>query len=288
MIYTYGVTLQGTYHVKKGTVCQDAHKIVKCADNFCVAAVADGLGSEAHSDIASKLAVDVAVTYCAKTVKVDMSDQEIERIICTSFHEVQKAIEEESGRKQHDLDQYDTTLSLVVLIDSKLYYGHSGDSGIVAFTAEGLYVKITEQQRDDENRVFPLYFGEEKWVFDTYDKKVASVFLATDGIYETLFPLYIRYEPVNIHVSLARYFMDNSLLKIDEYGEDEVCKKIEAFLMGIPDALVNDDKTVVVIVDTSIQTVQQAPEYYNEPDWKELKRNRDEEWKKKAYPHMYK
>ncbi len=158
----------------------------------------------------------------------------------------------------------------------------------MALTAEGLYQKVTEQQRDEEGRVFPLYFGNEKWVFAKYPDPVASVFLASDGIFETLFPLYLRGEPVDIHVALARYFMDASGLGITELGEEAVREKIGAFLDGIPDAQVNDDKTVVVLVNPDIVVGPQPPEYYAEPDWAELKRRHDEAWRRAAYPHLFK
>jgi hypothetical protein len=34
MIYAYGITMQGTYHVKNNIVCQDANEIVKCGDDW--------------------------------------------------------------------------------------------------------------------------------------------------------------------------------------------------------------------------------------------------------------
>jgi hypothetical protein len=168
-----------------------------------------------------------------------------------------------------------------------LYYGHSGDSGIVALTIDGLYEKVTEQQRDEDSRVFPLFF-EDKWVFGQFAKKVCSVFLATDGMLETLFPFLIRNETVNIHVNLAQFFMDNRNLRIDQEGESAVKARIEDFIKNIPDEQVNDDKTVVVLVNSSIKPKLQPDEYYIEPDWTALKRKRDEEWKRLAYPHLFK
>ncbi len=195
-------------------------------------------------------------------------------------------IETEAAKNGHEPDQYDTTLSLAVLIGGRLHFGHSGDSGIVALCADGLYAKVTEQQRDDYCRVFPLAFRE-KWVFGTFCKDVASVFLSTDGIYETLFPLYIRKEPVSIYVSLAKYFMDNQSLRIDEYGESETQKRVGSFLESIPESQVDDDITVVVLVNADVVPGIQPAEYYKDPDWKELKRKMDEEWRRQAYPHLY-
>ena len=63
MIYYYGVTQQGTYHIEHDLVCQDAHYCKVINDHFAIAAVADGLGSEKYSDVASKIA---SKTSCSK------------------------------------------------------------------------------------------------------------------------------------------------------------------------------------------------------------------------------
>ena len=54
MIFHYGITQQGHYHIKNNLPCQDAHEFKLISDNFAIGAVADGLGSELYSDIASK------------------------------------------------------------------------------------------------------------------------------------------------------------------------------------------------------------------------------------------
>lgn len=199
----------------------------------------------------------------------------------------QNTIEKEVKDKGHSIEQYDTTLTLAIMHHDTLYYGHSGDSGIIALTSEGLYEQITEQQRDEYGRVFPLFF-KEKWIFRHYDQKVCSVLLATDGMLETFFPIYIKNEPVNIHVTLARFFMDNRALRIDELGEDVVEARMVDYILGIPGEQVNDDKTLVVLMNLSVKSKEQPDEYYEEPDWAELKKKYDEEWKKLAYPHLFK
>jgi hypothetical protein len=288
MIYTYGITQLGTYHVKHDMVCQDAHNIIKCDESCAVSAVADGLGSEEHSDIASEMAAKISTVYCAENIKDDCSDEQILNIIRDSFVLAQSRIEKVATDNGHDLDQYDTTLSLAVLRGDALYYGQSGDSGIVTLTTEGLYKKVVEQQRDEEGRVFPLYFGEDKWVFGKFLEPVVSVFLATDGMLETLFPVYIRNEPVNIYVALARYFMGPDFLHIEKFGEDYVKEKVSEFMKGIPDAQVNDDKTVVVMVNPDLKMKVQQQSYYAEPNWEELRRRYEEAWKRAAYPHLFK
>ena len=286
-MYSYGITQQGAYHVRNGTVCQDAHNIVKCGDNMAIAAVADGLGSEEHSDIASKIAVDVSVRHCRENITEQSPEEEITGIIAEAFRLSQDTIEKTADENGHPYDQYDTTLSLAVLIGTQLYYGHSGDSGIIALGTDGIYRKVTEQQRDSEGRVLPLFFGETTWVIGRFPCEVASVLLATDGVFELFFPVYIRKEPVSLYVALARFFMNPAAARIGELGEEAVAEMKGRFLAGIPERQVSDDKTLVVVMNPSVPIAEQPEEYWREPDWAELKRKYDEEWRRAAYPHLF-
>ena len=288
MIYSYGVSMVGgTYHKKNNIPCQDSHHIVKCGNNLTVAAVADGLGSAIHSEVGSKIAATESVKYCAQKIANLSKTDDILGVIKESFTLAQNSIEKKAQENGHSINEYDTTLTLAIMHEDTLYYGHSGDSGIIALTVEGLYEQVTEQQRDDEGRVFCLYF-KEKWEFKRYGQKVCSVLLATDGMLEAFFPLYIKNEQVNIHVTLAQFFMDNKALCIDKEGEEKITAQMKDFIINVPDEQVNDDKTIVVMLNTSIKPSLQPKEYYLEPDWDELKRKHDEEWKRKAYPHLFK
>ncbi|MDR1560575.1 MAG: protein phosphatase 2C domain-containing protein [Clostridiales bacterium] len=285
MIFSYGVTVCGPAHEAEGIPCQDAHETAKLPDGAAVGAVADGLGSEKHSGMAAELAVRIVTRHCAKHIKADMGDADILRVLRDSFRIAQNAIEAEAGKKNFDLDQCDTTLTVAVLSGGRLYYGHSGDSGAIALTENGLYLKVTEQQRDDLGRVFPLYFGEEKWVFGKFPSRVAGVLLATDGLLETFCPIYLQDEPVALYVALLRFFTDRSGMEKD--GESAAEARIHSFVSGIPADKVSDDKTVVVLLDNDVPVAEQPPEYYDEPDWDELKEKWKNAYRKKAYPHLF-
>ena len=287
MIYSYGVSLPGTYHKKKNIACQDSHKIISCGRHMAIAVVADGLGSAEHADIGAEMAVTVAADYCHEHLTPKDGASQIKDTIRDSFYAALNAIEKTSAEKGHSIEQYDTTLTLAVLIRDTLYYGHSGDGGMIALTTKGDYEAVTTQQRDPEGRVFPLFFSDQ-WKFGQYGKKVSSVLLATDGMFEPFFPLYIKNEPVKIHVVLAQFFMDNRSLNIGKMGQRSVCTRISAFMESIPDEQVNDDKTVAVLINTAIKTRRQPKAYYKEPDWAELKKKYDDEWRKAAYPGLYK
>ena len=286
MFYAYGVSVQGTYHTSNGVVCQDAHQIVRCGDNMIVAAVADGLGSEKYTDVASRLAVDTAASYCAENIKEGDDSDDILAVIRASFMISQRYIEKTAADRGHDFDQYDTTLSLAVVIHDTLYYGHSGDSGILVMGEDGAFYQVTKQQRDDMGRVFPLAF-EDHWVFQEYEKKVVSVLLATDGMLEAFFPIYIRDEKVNIHVPLASFLMDRDRLHIAEEGEEAVRSKMENFISSISPLQINDDKTIAVVINGTTVSGRQPDEYYEEPDWAMLKSRFHDRWRRAAYPDLY-
>jgi hypothetical protein len=249
--------------------------------------VADGLGSAVHSNVGSMVAATIATEYCKKQITPQPEASNILDNIRAAFTAALFAVEKTANEKDHAIELYDTTLTLVVLIRDTLYYGHSGDSGIIALTTQGRYEAVTIQQRDDQGRVFPLFFSD-KWEFELYSEKVSGVLLATDGMLETFFPIYIRNEPVSIHVSLAQFFLDNRNLRIKKVGQKAVQARISEFMENIPDEQVNDDKTVAVLINTSVKTKRQPKEYYQEPDWAELKQKHEDEWRREAYPGLYK
>jgi serine/threonine protein phosphatase PrpC len=285
-IHAYGITKRGAHHVKHNIPCQDAHKIIAHTDDIVIAAVADGLGSEEHSDIASKIAVKVSTAYCTKHITSFSTCEKICNVIEHSFRLAQNKIEKKARSNEHGIEQYDTTLTLVVVIGDTLYYGHSGDSGIIVLTDAGLYEQVTEQQRDEEGRVFPL-FREDRRIFDRYEKEVACVLLATDGLFETLIPMCLRDDPVKIYVKLARFFMDNRYLRIDELGENAVRSRIEEYVDAIPVEQVDDDKTVVVLVNTDVSYVLDPAEYVDLPDVSEREEERKKKVQKELYPHLF-
>ena len=81
MIHYYGVTQQGAYHIKNNIICQDHHAVKVLGEHFSVAAVADGLGSELYSDVASKIAAEKSIDYVCKNINEGSSAEDIIKII---------------------------------------------------------------------------------------------------------------------------------------------------------------------------------------------------------------
>ncbi|HOG59534.1 MAG TPA: PP2C family serine/threonine-protein phosphatase [Anaerolineaceae bacterium] len=285
MIYAYGFSIPGFYHLSDNSVCQDAHCIRKIKPDLAVAAVADGLGSCEHSEIGSSLAVNISTEFCETNYREEMSDDEILGVIKDAFEAAYESCKQSAAEKDFPIESYDTTLDLVIYRAGQIYYGHSGDSGIIALTADGLFQPITEQQRDEMGYVFPLSFGKDYWKFGKVEKPVASVMLMTDGMLDTLFPFDIRERPPYIHVALARFFMDLSALKITVEGESQTQNRIYEFVANIDKDIVYDDKTVAVLLDSEVVAVPQPDEYYKEPDWARIKEEYHEKLRRIAYPH---
>lgn len=281
MIYTYGITQRGRYHDQDSSPCQDAHKIARKGD-LVIAAVADGVGSESCSHIASDLAVNVSVDYCLDHLSEPLSEDEVLEVLKDAFWEALQAIQIEAA----DSDQYDTTLALAVYMNGELYYGQSGDSGILVLAEDGLVESVTVQQRDDEGRVYPLDCAR-RWVFEKYHKKAVSVLLVTDGILESLFPSVLDADRQKVYVYQACFFMDNEILQFEECGEEMVEARITQYLENTVAENISDDLTVVAVVNPDLPMERQPDDYYMLMDWESLKNTAEERRRRILYPHLY-
>ncbi|MFW5787956.1 MAG: Stp1/IreP family PP2C-type Ser/Thr phosphatase [Halanaerobiales bacterium] len=100
--------------------------IVEERKDYVLAAVADGLGGHKAGNIASSIAVDFFEDYNFKI-------QEATENIFTEIVNVINRINKKIIKMSHDNPDYKgmgTTLSLVLIVDYKLYLGHVGDSRI--------------------------------------------------------------------------------------------------------------------------------------------------------------
>ena len=115
------------------------------------------------------------------------------------------------------------------------------------------------------------------------EDKLASVLLATDGVYDIFFPYLLKGQPVEVYVPLIRYFMDNTGIHVSEYSIGDITEERRNFLNSSVCEAITDDKTLLVLINGSIIPKQKDASYYAEPNWDALQL----EWNKKAYPHLY-
>ena len=285
MIISYGMSIVGTSHVCKNTPCQDSHRYETLDNGWLVAAVADGVGSAKHSEVASKMACDVFVETCKSLITKDTAITDTKLILAEAYRTADAKIKDYVYGIEDLITDYDTTLSTVIYDGKHLVYGHSGDGGIVALTYEGDYIKVTEPQKaDDGICVIPLRAGETHWEFGECDADIASVLLATDGVYDNFMPYLLRGQPVEFYIPLIRWFMDNSGIGITSENREHVEESRKRFLCGDSCRAITDDKTILVAFNADVVPALKDDSYYAEPDWAKLQ----EEWNRKAYPHLYK
>lgn len=284
MIFKYGTSIRGKAHIDRNVVCQDAHKIKEFSNGWVIAAVADGLGSAAHSDIGAKIAVEVLVKFCEDNIPFDgnsiIKKEALEALLQVGYFKAYKEILHYATENNLPFESLDTTLSAVIYSGRKIVYGHVGDGGIVGLSSTGVYIPITERQKGEtSSSVIPLRYGSEHWVISSSEEELSAVMLFTDGIYDQVVPPILNKTGQPIYVPRIRKFCDDHLLKINNTNHKAITAKLEKELTDPFWDAVTDDKTIVTLVNSEIVSDVLNASYYDEPDWKKLK--------KEAYRNIY-
>lgn len=266
--YRYcGDSQQGKSHEVKGTVCQDAY-CSRERNGLFVTAVADGLGSSKHSDVASKMAAYGVVDYCIANISGKCSESSILTAIRNAFATVCQSIKDYAN---DCMDDYDTTLTVAVLIGGVVYFGHAGDSAIISLRSDGIFEQVTEQQLGDgigkDRPVYPLA-AESRWIFSKYDHRVKALFLMTDGVLNKIAPPLLEDQEYRLDHAYLYYLYDNLCKSsdLDRWISDEVGKIL-------PQETNFDDKTLTAVMVKYIKLKPQPLSYYRFPTeqlWGEL------------------
>lgn len=144
---TYGYSIQGKSHIQRGVVCQDSSKVQRLRANVYMGIVADGVGSAAHSDIGSKMAVDALFAFCNEHIKRGYSIEQMLQVLQQGYEYAFQQIEQYVSTNKQDIAQYDTTLSAVIYDGENIIYGHAGDGGIVMRCQTGEIKALTNRQK---------------------------------------------------------------------------------------------------------------------------------------------
>lgn len=273
MISAYRYTGIGRYHEEAGLPCQDFCAIEHVGD-FAVAAVADGVGSCGHSALGAEEAVRTAVACCAGRLRSDMDASRLIGLMTEAFFEAYRAVAQRALKEGiGDVKELDTTLTLALWDGSRLAWGQAGDSGMIVARGTGEYLRVAEQQRDGEGRVYTLRCGPDTWEFGVEDD-IAAVLLATDGLYERICHPLLGYRDEPIDVGLAAAFMHH------EGGDGEEAAawraRTDEFIEGSRRMRTDDDRTLVVLWDADRAPARRDPGYYETPDWEGLAARRRE------------
>ena len=268
MIRYYTANMAGPYHLDNGIPCQDSFYIKRDNNGVVYASAADGLGSESNSDDGSRIASQKSCDFCMEHYTSGMPFSEVKKIMNNAFVNAYKAVLEEARAAGNSPDEYDTTLCMVIFDDGHVFYGQSGDSGIIALMKSGEYVPLTTQQRDEDGYVFPLCSGPSMWFFGEVEAPVSSVMLMTDGVWEQICPPLLRNNDVKINVALASRFMDRHETSLRSVKALE--EAANRYLENYPRRLLDDDKTIVVIYNPLQPAKKMPADYYKAPDWVSL------------------
>lgn len=263
-----GVTKRGVAHRCYGTRCQDAHMIRRVKQvaiwkdggkrdrllpgkEYVVAAVADGLGSEAHSDIGAHAAVNTAVstmceligTWCAtgdSALAISMP-----RFIEQSMIKANNAVVKKAASMELPANEFDATLAIAVYDGEQLFYGSAGDSGVIAKTDAGFEL-VTRPSRVGSAGTYPLYCRE-KWEIGACGH-VRGFLLATDGVLELLVP---EFNNENLNEKAVHLFMGAGHKPVSASDIDAALeKRVENVVHRIQgNRYTYDDATVVVALD---------------------------------------
>ena len=264
-----GVTKRGVAHRCYGTRCQDAHMIRRVKQvaiwkdggkrdrllpgkEYVVAAVADGLGSEAHSDIGANAAVNTAVstmceligTWCAtgdSALAISMP-----RFLEQAMIKANNAVVKKAASMELPANEFDATLAIAVYDGDQLFFASAGDSGVIAKTDAGFEL-LTRPSRVGSAGTYPLY-SREKWEIGACCGHVQGFLLATDGILELLVP---EFNNENLNEKAMHLFMGAGHKPVDASGIDAALeKRIESVVRHIQGGRYTyDDATVVVALD---------------------------------------
>ena len=233
---------------------------------YVVAAVADGLGSEAHSDIGANAAVNTAVstmceligTWCAtgdSALAISMP-----RFLEQAMIKANNAVVKKAASMELPANEFDATLAIAVYDGEQLFYGSAGDSGVIAKTDAGFEL-LTRPSRVGEAGTYPLYCRE-KWEISACGH-VRGFLLATDGLLELLVP---EFNNENLNEKAVHLFMGAGHKPVSASDIDAALeKRVENVVHRIQgNRYTYDDATVVVALDCDY--VEPAAVLKEDPD----------------------
>ncbi len=252
-MFIYRASVAGKYHIQNGIPNQDSYSVLK--DNGVVfAAVADGLGSCKHSDRGSRLVADTVTKECSERLRSVTGEAGVFVLLKDAFSLAKRYLAELAESEGHAVEEYETTLCLVIYKENDLYYANIGDSGCVALGKDGVFRQITTSQRDESGAVFSLSWSNEKLEIG-HVKNISAFVLATDGIYDQLCPVVLNRTDYKVDSRWAKLFMNffpRNEKEKDEMDETEFSKGAEEWLRDLP---VDDDKTFLCLLN-----LENAPE----------------------------
>jgi len=185
-----GASVKGPAHDQPGDENEDAYETRRLADDICVIAVADGLGSAPAGGrgarIATKASIEAAAGKLEDIARSETGvplETEMRKSVELAAHKAREAVENEADEAEIPLEHLATTLIVVLLVDGHITSGHIGDGAVVAKVHGELRFISFPGETEYVNQVVPLTSNnwEENWRIHQ-DKMPDAVAAFSDGL----------------------------------------------------------------------------------------------------------
>ena len=214
-----------------------------------VAAVADGVSSMILSGEGAHLASEAAVDAAAEAfVRGELVPDDASALKGVFERALRAVADVAAGEPAADIASFACTLCLVVWDGASVWYGNAGDSGAIAVDAAGVPFALTHLHRGPLScQVFPLH-DTYHWEFG-FVAGTAGVLMATDGMLEK----FATWEPgsYGAPTDFNREAIDLFMAcDVDADDVPALCGGAADYLRALPATCVDDDKTVVALINT--------------------------------------
>jgi serine/threonine protein phosphatase PrpC len=242
-----GASEQGTCHIQHELPCQDAYAW-KVIDDYLVIAVADGLGSAARAEQASKAIVEeVLHLFSIKQpalTEIDSTENNHEEILGSIFAEARALLEQIASIEKESLKDYASTLLVAILHPNGFIAGQIGDGAMVAKLADDSLILVnTPQQGEYINETIPITADNalDALEITSYQGRIQAFSVFSDGLQNLALDMVNKtpYEP--FFTPLYKIVSDISL------DSDYTSKQLAGFLRSERICQrTDDDKTLVL------------------------------------------
>lgn len=271
MLIHYEASVIGPSHKLQGRSNQDCHCVrvveapraeeagdaaesreaptISAPRQVIVAAVADGVSSMILSGEGAHLASEAAVDAAAEAfVRGELVPGDASALKGVFERALRAVADVAAGEPAADIASFACTLCLVVWDGAHVWYGSAGDSGAIAVDAAGVPFALTHLHRGPLSyQVFPLQ-DTYHWEFG-FATGTAGVLMATDGMLEK----FAAWEPgsYGAPTDFNREAIDLFMAcDIDADDVPALCGGAADYLRALPATCVDDDKTVVALINS--------------------------------------
>lgn len=261
-----GASVVGASHIASGLPCQDAHRHEILANGVALAAVADGLGTAAKSDLGARLAVETVLNELAAQLRRPLPPtpaigDDMKARMAAAFAAARGRLEQAAEDESVSLRDLGTTLMAVACGPKWLLVGHLGDGAVIGRWSDDELSLVSEPQRGEyANVTMPLTMDDAlaRVQYFWSDDAPATVLLMSDGLQNLALDLRAK-APFE---GFVRPLIDG-IARID--GLEEANQALIAFLESERvNSRTDDDKTLVIlwrVANAPTQVILPPPAY---------------------------